>query len=259
MGLRCVPGRVPWPEEGVPGNQEGASALKAQAEGRAREASGCCPVTQFPGRSARFMSSPGTEREGGERGGKTRAPVGAAPSRGAAASRARACPGRAWRGRRRQRARGGGRLWLRDAARRGAERAGRGGAESSAEQPLPAAAADPGPRPRLALWTGARCCSLSRSRCVGWVGGAGTAPAAALPPLGWAEATELPESRGPVPAPRLLSGPLSCDLGPLPDTPEEGEPDQGFWGGIGGREIVLRPRPYLSRRMGRAEMRWGGP
>lgn len=61
-----------------------------------------------------------------------------------------------------------------------AERPGRGGAESSAEQPLPAAAADPGPRPRLALWTGARCCSLSRSRCVGWVGGAGTAPAAAL-------------------------------------------------------------------------------
>ncbi|XP_047569220.1 rhomboid-related protein 1 isoform X4 [Lutra lutra] len=70
------------------------------------------------------MSSPGTEREGGERGGKTRAPVGAVPSRGASASRARACPGRAWRGRRRRRARGGGRLWLRDAAPSGAGGAG---------------------------------------------------------------------------------------------------------------------------------------
>nr|XP_054363389.1 rhomboid-related protein 1 isoform X3 [Mirounga angustirostris] len=50
--------------------------------------------------------------------------VGAVPSWGASACGARACPGRAWRGRRRQRARTGGRLRLRDAAPNGAGGAG---------------------------------------------------------------------------------------------------------------------------------------
>nr|XP_009007100.2 rhomboid-related protein 1 isoform X4 [Callithrix jacchus] len=66
----------------------------------------------------------------------------------ASACRARACPGRAWR--RVRQGRAGGRLGDAAQARRRserAERAGWGGAESSAEQPLPAAAADPGPRP----------------------------------------------------------------------------------------------------------------
>lgn len=59
-----------------------------------------------------------------------------------------------------------------------AERTGRGGAESSAEQPLPAVAVDPGPRPRL---YGQKLAAAAYSGA-GALGkrGAGTAPAAPL-------------------------------------------------------------------------------
>lgn len=53
-GVRSQAGR--W-SEGTPGAV--ASALKPQAEGQAREGSGCSPVTQFPSRRARLTSSPG--------------------------------------------------------------------------------------------------------------------------------------------------------------------------------------------------------
>lgn len=105
-----------------------------------------------------------------------------------------------------------------------AEHTGRGGAESSAEQPLPATAADPGPRPGLALWTGARCCSLSRNRCVGKGVPAPPPPQPSIVGL---------SSQSPSPAPTLPS-PFLHDLGPLPDTPGKGQPEQDAWGG--GRE-----------------------
>lgn len=111
----------------------------------------------------------------------------------------------------------GGSVTRRQAER--AERTGRGGAESSAEQPLPAAAVDPGPGP--ALWTGARCCSLSRSRCVGVEGRRHR-------PCRWGGLGKWNSQRlSPDPAHAHSPHPLMHDLGPLPETPGKGEPDQG--------------------------------
>lgn len=97
-----------------------------------------------------------------------------------------------------------------------AEHTGWGGAELSAEKPLPAKAADPGPGPGLALWTEAHCCSLSRSRCVGRRDAA----------VGLGSGTELiePQSR-PCSLP-LPQGPSCRTLVPLPETPGENETDQ---------------------------------
>lgn len=58
--------------------------------------------------------------------------------------------------------------------KRGAERSGRSGpagAERSRPQSSPSRPRPPTPAPGPALWTGAPCCSSSRSRCVaGWSG-----------------------------------------------------------------------------------------
>lgn len=106
-----------------------------------------------------------------------------------------------------------------------AERTGRGGAEASAAQPLPAWPSTPD-RPG----------SMDRSSLlqliqeqVRWGRGARAPPL----PLGWAGKWNW-QSLSPTPAPVHSSNPLMHDLGPLPETPGGGEPDQGARGGARG-------------------------
>lgn len=160
--------------------------------------------------------------------------------RGARVSRPRVA------GRRLRRAAGAGGSVTRRRAER-AEPEGRGGAESSAEQPLPAAAADPGPGPRPGLWTGARCCSYPGAGACGG-GGRRYRPAAALRP--WVGRGERIPSE-------TLSPTLSCTTQPPAQDPGKGEPEQGACSVAGGRCLPSDLGP--TSRMGRAEMRWGDP
>lgn len=165
---------------------------------------------------------------------------------------------------RRVRGAGGSVTRLERGARRAeqAEWAGRGGAESSAEQPLPASA-DPGPLPGPALWTGARCCSSSRSRCVGW----GPAPPPDDPPaaaLGWGRdrasrqprrtpATQAPSPRAPWPLCLSFQGKQSGER--VVSSSDSGPPSQDGEGGnkVGGALGTRAPCPGRTWEQARSQ------